>query len=147
MTIELWVAALVGAAAAVEDWSRRTVSNWTSLAALGAGLGCQWMRHGAGGLAGGALGAALGFAVFYVCHLLWGRGAGDVKLMAGFGALLGPGKLVEALFWISLAGGVWAGAAMVAGGLRPGRGRRPPETIPYAPAIAVGSWLALMGER
>jgi prepilin peptidase CpaA len=147
MTAELWIAALIGLVAAIEDWTRRTVSNWIPLAALGAGLGCQAARRGLGGLAAGALGAALGFAVFYACHWLWGRGAGDVKLMAGFGALLGPVRLWEALFWTSVAGGLWAAAAILAAGLRRGRNRRPPEAIPYAPAIAAGTWLALLGER
>lgn len=147
MTPELWMAAVFGLAAAAEDWARRTVSNWIPLAALVAGLGCQAARRGAAGVAAGALGAVLGFAVFYLCHRLWGRGAGDVKLMGGFGALLGPGRLIEALFWISLAGGVWAAAALAASALRRNRSRRAPETIPYAPAIAIGTWLALVGER
>ncbi len=36
-------------------------------------------------------GAAAGFAVFLIFYLLGGMGGGDVKLMAGFGALLGAG--------------------------------------------------------
>ncbi len=147
MTAELWIATWLGLAAAAEDWAHRTVSNWIPVVALGAGLACQAARRGLRGLAAGALGAALGFAAFYLCHLLWGRGGGDVKLMAGFGALLGPGRIWEGLFWISVAGGIWAAAVMVAGSRSGNRNRRAPEAIPYAPAIAIGTWLALVGER
>ena len=98
-------------------------------------------------------GAAVGFAVFLVFYLLGGMGGGDVKLMAGFGALLGlPGVLWAAL-WTAAFGGViaigavaWQAAAKV---LRrastiSNEVRERQESIPYAPAIVLGVWLSLV---
>ena len=148
MTAELWVTTLVGLAAAAEDLARRTVSNWIPLAALAGGIVCQSVARGWRGLAAAALGAAGGYAVFFLFYWLCGRGGGDVKLMAGFGALLGPSRLPEGLFWTSLTGGLIAAAVLMAAWLRSvgGRSGPAPRAIPYAPAIAVGTWLALVGE-
>ena len=83
------VTIIVGRAAVVEDIARRQVSNWTSGAALASGLpSTAANRDGAESLTASA-GAAAGFAVFLVFYLLNGMGGGDVKLMAGFGSLVG----------------------------------------------------------
>ena len=93
MTAQVWIAILVGLAAAADDLARRRIANWIPAAALAGGFGWQ---IGQNGIWTGSLhalgGAAVGFAVFLVFYLLGGMGGGDVKLMAGFGALLGlPG--------------------------------------------------------
>ncbi len=99
-------------------------------------------------------GAVAGFAVFLIFYLLGGMGGGDVKLMAGFGALLGRGRLLEAALWTAAVGGILA----VCGSRRAGpsgagshRGQADrkaeverQESIPYAPAIALGVWLSLV---
>jgi prepilin peptidase CpaA len=64
-------------------------------------------------------------------------GGGEVKLMAAFGALLGPTQVVAAAALAAIAGALMALAAML---LRPRR-----VSIPYAPAIVCGAWLALLG--
>jgi Flp pilus assembly protein protease CpaA len=79
-----------------------------------------------------------------------------VKLMTGFGALLGAGRLVEAALWTAGVGGILALAVLGFRALR-NQVRKPvPETglspeqqlkaasIPYAPAIALGVWLSLV---
>ena len=101
-------------------------------------------------------GAAVGFAVFLIFYLMGGMGGGDVKLMAGFGALLGlPGVLWAAL-WTAAFGGMialgavaWQAAGRLirraprrAGAVSEVRERQ--ESIPYAPAIVLGVWLALV---
>src|SRR5882724_2426623 len=108
MTAEFWIAGLVGVAASVEDLARRRVSNWTSLVALVGGIGCQMVRHGWMGLPLALAGAACGFLVFLIFYILGGMGAGDIKLMAGFGALLGYSKLFEAALWTAAIGGLIA---------------------------------------
>jgi prepilin peptidase CpaA len=102
------------------------------------------------------VGTAAGFAVFLVFFLLGGMGGGDVKLMAGFGALLGPGRLLEAALWTAGVGGILAVCAIAWKALRGWISPRPagmemsPEdkekaaSIPYAPAIALGVWLSLV---
>jgi prepilin peptidase CpaA len=149
---EMWIAGLVGAAATVEDLLRRTISNWLSLAALVGGLGCQVAVSGWRGVLTAAAGAAAGFGVFLVFYLLGGMGGGDVKLMAGFGALLGAGRLLQAAFWTALVGGIVAAVVLSIHMLRnrnkaASPGRKQPLFIPYAPAIACGVWLALLSSR
>ena len=152
MTAEIWIAGLVGIAATVEDLARRRVSNWTSLAALIGGIGCQMARHGWIGLPLALAGAACGFLVFLVFYVLGGMGAGDIKLMAGFGALLGYSKSFEAALWTAGAGGIIALGVItfqaIRGLLRRKRSgeskRESAGSIPYAPAITLGVWLAMV---
>ena len=148
---QLAIAGLVGGAAALEDLARRTVSNWTSVAALLMGAACQTLAGGWKGLGISLLGAIAGFAVFLVFYVLGGMGGGDVKLMAGFGAVIGAGHVLEAAFWTALAGGVLAAAvlgwASVRARLRRGERASGPVAIPYAPAIVVGVLLTLVSSN
>jgi prepilin peptidase CpaA len=157
MTAQIWIAILVGLAAAADDLARRHIANWIPAAALAGGFGWQ---IGQKGIWTGTLhalgGATVGFAVFLIFYLMGGMGGGDVKLMAGFGALLGlPGVLWAAL-WTAAFGGViaigavaWQGARqLIRRGLRraeaEGEVGERQESIPYAPAIVLGVWLALV---
>jgi prepilin peptidase CpaA len=150
--LEWWVAGLVGVAASTEDLLRRTISNWIVMAALVLGLGCQVYAKGWIGIGHGLLGAAAGFAVFLIFYVLGGMGGGDVKLMAGFGAMLGAGRLPLAAFWTALTGGLIAVGALgfaaarrrLAGGPQ---SEASPVSIPYAPAIALGVWLTLLSAK
>lgn len=148
MNGQVWIAVVIGAAAAVEDIARRRISNWIPLSALVAGLAWNASQGGWRGAGGAVAGAAAGFAVFLVFYLLGGMGGGDVKLMAGFGAVLGFGRLIEAALWTAGAGGLFALGALGIARLRrclghPDRGGDA-RSIPYAPAIAVGAWLSLV---
>jgi len=153
MTAQVWILVLVGLAATIDDLARRQISNWIPAAALAGGLGWQIGQSGwLGGLY--ALGgAAAGFGVFLIFYLLGGMGGGDVKLMAGFGALLGAGRLIEASLWTAGVGGVLALCVVVVNSLsrfwgkRSGKGNENgerKESIPYAPAITLGVWLSLV---
>jgi prepilin peptidase CpaA len=137
-------------AAMVDDLARRRIANWIPVAALAGGFGWQIGQHGWWGALNALGGTAAGFAAFLVFYLLGGMGGGDVKLMAGFGALLGwPGVLWAAL-WTAFMGGILAvGALAVKAVWRRIRGVKQVdgetrESIPYAPAIALGVWLALV---
>lgn len=162
MSMQVWIAILVGVAAVIDDLWRRHIANWIPAAALAGGFGWQIGMHGWDGALAAALGTAAGFAVFLVFYLLGGMGGGDVKLMAGYGALLGPGQVLSAAIWTGAVGGILAvgaiawkklrkpaldGNAGAAGGglsgeaLREARDRE--ASIPYAPAIALGVWLSL----
>lgn len=146
MTVQAWIGIAVGAAAVTEDLGRRQVSNWTSGGAVLGGLAIYGGTRGWHGLADSALGAAVGFGVFLIFYLLSGMGGGDVKLMAGFGALLGvPGVLYAALL-AAAAGGILAVAVLAVSRLRRRRSPRTeaPNAIPYAPAIVAGAWLTLI---
>ena len=151
VSLETGIAVAVGLAAAAEDLTRRTISNWLPLTALAGGVLCQCLEKGWKGAAVAGAGAASGFGVFLLFYLLGGMGGGDVKLMAGFGALLGYSRLPEAAFWTALTGGLLAVVAMSVASLRArfwkaeGEQRRP-AAIPYAPAIVAGVWITLLSQ-
>ena len=160
MNTQVWIAILVGMAAVMDDLSRRHIANWIPAAALAGGFGWQIGTAGWSGALAATLGTAAGFAVFLIFYLLGGMGGGDVKLMAGFGALLGPGRLLEAALWTAGIGGILAVCALAWKTLRKRIGRKAAEgaagtelsqeerdreaSIPYAPAIALGVWLSLV---
>jgi prepilin peptidase CpaA len=158
MTMQVWIAVLVGLAATVDDLARRQIANWIPAAALAGGFGWQIGRDGWIGALHALAGAAAGFAVFLVFYLLGGMGGGDVKLMAGFGALLGTGRLIEAALWTAGVGGLLAlGVVAYRSVQKRIRKRFRPEnaietaeekergeSIPYAPAITLGVWLSLV---
>ena len=171
MTPQVWISAIVGVAAIVDDLSRRRISNWIPASAFAAGLILQTVQGGWRGIGAALLGTLAGAAVFLIFYLMGGMGGGDVKLMAGFGAVLGWKQLLEAALWTAGCGGLMAAAVIAAGYVRqlwrkarpvqqlveqpaegvpaegvPAAGSDPARklSIPYAPAIAAGVWLSLV---
>lgn len=155
MTVQALFAGAIGIAACVDDLRRRQIANWIPVAAFAGGLAVQTVEHGWRGLGSGLLGTVTGAGVFLIFYLLGGMGGGDVKLMAGFGALLGTQRLLIAALWTAGCGGLMALAVIAAGSMgdlwrrraAPGEASvasRRAETIPYAPAIAAGVWLSLV---
>jgi prepilin peptidase CpaA len=150
-----WVSLAVGLSASVEDVAKRRISNWIPIAAALAGFAIHVNGNGWKGARSAALGLVAGFCVFLVFYLLGGMGGGDVKLMAGFGAIVGIERLLAAAFWTAGIGGIMACAVLAIRGWkrwrRPagdGNGREPDserdKSIPYAPAIAMGALLSLV---
>ncbi|MBM3812177.1 MAG: prepilin peptidase [Acidimicrobiia bacterium] len=144
---EMWLAGFVGLVASAEDLLRRTISNWLPLTALAGGIACHALTAGWRGAGSALLGAVAGFFVFLIFYILGGMGGGDVKLMAGFGAILGIGRLLPAALLAAIFGGVLAVAVLGCSALRR-RGKnaetgKAPAAIPYAPAIVMGAWLTL----
>jgi prepilin peptidase CpaA len=145
---------LVGLAAVVEDLGWRRISDWTSGGAVVAGLTVHLAQKGWPGALHSLFGAVIGFSVFLIFYLLGGMGGGDIKLMAGFGALLGDGHILPAALMAAATGGVMAAVYLVVRGAArrwkssgaAASGGNPGDSIPYAPAIAVGALLALFSE-
>ncbi len=149
-TVVLAVCVALGSAASLEDLWRRSISNLTILTGLAAGLGLQVWGHGwARGALHWAAGAAVGLAMFLIFFLLGGMGGGDVKLMAAFGACLGPGQIFRAGLLAAVVGALLACAYLAAHWLRRRlrgpSGRPAGDTIPYAPAIFAGILLSFLG--
>jgi prepilin peptidase CpaA len=163
VTAQAWIAGVIGIAATIDDLTRRQISNWIPACAFASGVVLQTAEAGWRGTLAAVVGAAVGAGVFLIFYLLGGMGGGDVKLMAGFGAILGLRRLLEASLWTAGCGGVMAVLIIVAGSLRQfwngrrrlrnesvaGTGSEPSngglaESIPYAPAIAAGVWLSLV---
>jgi prepilin peptidase CpaA len=150
-------------AATIVDLRTRRIPNALTATMAGVGIGLA-----AAGLSGISVGAALagilvGFALMMPGHLLGATGAGDVKLMAAVGAIVGPGLTVTAFLFTAIAGGVLAVvvavrrrrlAATFAGtgrliaaptdAPRELRTAAPVSRFAYGPAIAIGSVLAAL---
>ena len=153
MNAQVWIAILVGLAASIDDLARRHIANWIPAAALAGGFGWQIGQGGWQGALTALGGTIAGFAVFLVFYVLGGMGGGDVKLMSGFGALLGASRLLEAALWTAGVGGVlavsvlgWRAVRSRFGGAAAGTDGNASESIPYAPAITLGVWLSLVGK-
>lgn len=151
MTWEISLALFIGLAATIEDLARRQISNWISLLACVGGIAGQVIERGWAGLLDSVLGLVAGFCVFLVFYLLGGMGGGDIKLMAGFGAILGWKRLFWAALLTAAIGGVLALLYLAANAIanayrrfRLNTATRPIQYIPYAPAITLGAWLALV---
>ena len=102
----------------------RRVPNWLTAAGLAAGLACA-LPGGWRGLALATAGAALGFALLLPFHWCGAMGGGDVKLMAAFGAFLGPAGILLAAFFAAIAGGLLPLPPCCAS-----RGRQPYRMLP-----------------
>jgi prepilin peptidase CpaA len=149
---------MVGLAGVVEDLARRRISNWTSGGALAGGLIVNFAYQGWKGAWHSLLGAIIGFAIFLIFYLLGGMGGGDIKLMAGFGALLGDSQILPAAMLSAVAGGLMAVVYLTVraitrlwrkrsmSGIVPASSsnEKADESMPYAPAITAGAWLALI---
>jgi prepilin peptidase CpaA len=149
--------------ATVVDIRVRRIPN--ALTATMAGIGVGLAASGVSGVSLGAsvAGFILGFVLMIPGHALGATGAGDVKLMAAVGAIVGPGMVVSAFLFTAVAGGVLAVAVAIrrqrlavtlAGTGRlisaPGEAKKEigaagaSSRFAYGPAIAIGSVLAAL---
>lgn len=94
--------------AAVTDLRSRRIPNWLTLSGLGAGLLLNSIVAGPAGLWNSLGGLALGFASYLSLYGLRAMGAGDVKLMAAVGAILGPASWLVVFIASAAAAGVLA---------------------------------------
>ncbi len=163
MLVMATVIAGAGAGAAIDLRTRRVPNPLTALLAA---TGVGFAAVGISGLTIGAslLGFALGLALMLPGHLLGATGAGDVKLFAALGALIGPAHIATAFVYTAIAGGVIAlviairrrrlqqtignAAQLIASAAASASAIESPlenNRFAYAPAIAVGTTLAALG--
>jgi len=133
------------------------------------GFSLNIFLYGQLGLKNAGLGFGLALLIYFPLFMLRGMGAGDVKLMAAVGALVGPGNWLRIFVLTALIGGAIAvGTILYRGVLRrvlknlghilmsPFRGRAPfqdhPEldltsgaglSLPHGAVIALGTFLFL----
>jgi prepilin peptidase CpaA len=158
----VFVLSLGLAAAVVTDVRTRRIPNVLTGAIAGAGLG---LAAGGGAItpAQAVLGLLAGLVLMLPGHVIGATGAGDVKLMAAIGTLVGPGLIVRVFLYTAGAGGVFALAVAARRGvlITTLHGTRQLVTAPletrdivespsrtnrfaYGPAIAVGTFAALL---
>ncbi len=140
----LSISILIGVLASAEDLWRRQISNPISVTAFVLGLGAHTALGGLRGAGDSLAGTVVGFLVFFIFFLLGGMGGGDIKLMAGFGAVLGARGILTAALLTAILGALLALAYLAVRRLRgPSRNHAAQaEAIPYAPAISLGAWLS-----
>jgi prepilin peptidase CpaA len=114
--IQILLIIVVLAAAATDIRSRR-IPNWLTLSGVCAGLAANALTAGWPGLRTSLAGMLLGFAAYFALYCLRAMGAGDVKLMAAVGAIVGPQNWIAIFIASAIAGGVLALGLMI------GRGR------------------------
>lgn len=162
-SIAWWPTLIVLSIATIADLRSRRIPNWLVLPFLAIGPIVRTTADGWAGLGQSLAGFLLASVLLGVLHWLGGMGMGDVKLCAAIGAWIGPSQLMLALVAMGLIGGVMAFSwALLGGFLRESldgagdllvgfgkRGIRPHNTLvlanpkartmPYAPAIAIGT--------
>ena len=150
----LWLSVIVGLAATIWDLRTRTIPNTLSAGAFVGGLAARSVLYGWAGTKEAMLGGVIGFAVFLVFFVLGGMGGGDVKLMAGFGAILGHSQIITAAVMTAMVGGLMALLYLAFKKVRAiakkeSQSATPDrkDFIPYAPAIALGVLLSFLSEE
>jgi prepilin peptidase CpaA len=93
-------------AAALFDLRERRIPNWLSLGGLALGFGLNFLLHQLSGLWQSLVGLVLAFLVYFALYLLRAMGAGDVKMMAAVGAMVGPRSWLIIFFLTALIGGL-----------------------------------------
>ena len=157
------VAGSGGASAAVDVRTRR-VPNWLTLTITGVGVSLAAAHMTTVSVAGALGGLAVGLLLMLPGHLAGATGAGDVKLFAAVGTLLGPTRIGVAFVYTAILGGVLAvmvamyrgrlqdtlqetATLVLTGGANVAHIERPTtdNRFAYAPAIAVGTIVAALG--
>lgn len=164
-----WAIFIVLAIATAWDVASRRIPNWLVLPFLATGLVVSAINRGIPGLESSLAGVAVAALLMSPLCLLRGMGMGDLKLCAGIGAWIGPGQMLFALAMTAIAGGLIAVAYLACqrslgrsldgtGDLIAGIFRGKPRlvasldnagalSIPYAPAIAIGTIFAFFARH
>jgi prepilin peptidase CpaA len=108
-----WVVSIILVEAAVIDGLKLRVPNWLTFHLVVGGLIYGARSHGTPGFLWALTGMGVGLATLLPLYAIGGMGAGDVKLMAGVGAWMGPAITFWAFVTSAVVGGVMA-MAMVA---------------------------------
>jgi Flp pilus assembly protein protease CpaA len=90
------------------DFYWHLIPNFITLPLIVTGLVINTMVFGVDGFLNATKGLGIGFVCFIIFYLLGAMGAGDVKLVAGIGALIGGDKIALVLLSIALTGGLIA---------------------------------------
>jgi prepilin peptidase CpaA len=149
--------------ATIVDLRTRRIPNVLTGTMAAAGLGLAVFGWSGLSMTGVVLGCAIGLALMLPGHLLGATGAGDVKLMAAIGTLVGPLLVVKAVLFTAIAGGALAvvvavqrqrlrvalagtGRMMAAPGdmKQAVAAKTQASRFAYGPAIALGSLVAVL---
>jgi prepilin peptidase CpaA len=153
-----------GGASAVLDLRTRRVPNWLTLGIIALGMTFAAAQLTTTSMTAALGGFAIGLLLMLPGHLVGATGAGDVKLFAAIGTLLGPVGIAVAFVYTAVLGGALAlvvavhrgrlnntleetATLVLTGGANVARIERPSadNRFAYAPAIALGALAAALG--
>jgi len=152
-----------GASSAVVDLYTRRIPNALTFGVAAFGLLVAALGFGQLTVTQAFLGLVVGLLLMLPGHVIGATGAGDVKLFAAFGTLIGPKAMLMAFVYTALAGGAIAIAVSLrrhllrdtvdraltlvrTGGANVAEIERAAvNRFAYAPAIAIGSLAAALG--
>jgi prepilin peptidase CpaA len=104
----LFIALALAIAAAIIDVQQHRVPNWLTYPGIGLGVVLRGSLLGWKGLAGAVEGCLLAGGIMFLFYAVRAMGAGDVKLMAAIGSLVGPRQAGVVLLATAIFGGVLA---------------------------------------
>lgn len=108
----VWILIVVLAVAVATDIRESRIPNWLTFPAVACGLALHGWMNGLSGVVFSLIGCVVGLGLFLALHVAGVIGAGDVKLMAAVGSMLGPYGVMVASVLTMMVGGVYALAAM-----------------------------------
>ncbi|WP_299792547.1 prepilin peptidase [uncultured Shewanella sp.] len=161
LTLQLILAGLFFIAAISIDLYKEKIPNTLSLLAIFCGFAINAYYAQLAGVLMATFGFGLAFILLFPTFLFRILGAGDIKLMMGIGALMGPELLFSSLIYGIVAGagtsllliiwktgltGIWKtmkrywDCFYLRSYFKPEADEAAGQTVPYAPALAIG-WL------
>ena len=163
--IMVLLAVVLGTAVAT-DLRLSRIPNWLTFPVMMIGLCMHAWMNGEAGMVFSLAGLGVGLALFLILHLSGNIGAGDVKLMAAVGTLVGPyGALLSGILAMVVGGAYALGAmcyqwgfvgtgrklayathvALLSGGRVWGQELQLPFRLRYGLAVAAGTLLFQLG--
>lgn len=104
----LFDALAVAVAAAIVDVQQRRIPNWLTYPAILAGPLLRSYFFGWKGFLSAVGGCLLAGGIVFMFYAVRAMGAGDLKLLAAIGSIVGPNQAVTVLIATGIAGGVLA---------------------------------------
>ena len=99
---------VIGSIACASDITTRRIPNWLTFGGAAAALDAHAAISGWSGVTMAGSGWLVGVLLFAPMFLLMGMGAGDVKLLAAFGAWVGPSQTISIAIAAAITGAVMA---------------------------------------
>lgn len=113
LTVITALVTLVLSLAVATDLRSSRIPNWLTGSSMVIAMGTHTYLNSIGGLLFSLAGLGAGLGLFLLLYLMGSIGAGDVKLMAAVGAMLGAEGALESSVLAMLVGGFYALGAMI----------------------------------
>src|SRR3954452_24321367 len=104
----VWLVSVILVEAAVIDGRQLRVPNWLTFHFVAGGLAYAGFTGGREMMLWSLAGTGVGLVCLLPLYAIGGMGAGDVKLMAGVGAWMGPWVTLGAFLWSATVGAAMA---------------------------------------